>query len=350
MDLSPTDIQRELAGTACRWLAERWPASYLTELAAQAGSETGYDRGDWSALAGQGWLDDGLGVVELGLLAVESGYALQPTPWLVTMAVRPLYQAAGVSPPGPATLADGEAHGSGGPLGNWPDGACGGGLDGTVAALDADTAVVVPVCTQAGTLLAEVQLADHGVTVTRPEGLDLWRRPAIIRMDGAPARVLMLSSAAADPLAAARDRRDALLSCEATGVARRALDMAVSHARQRRQFGRPIGSYQAVGHALADSYAGLELARSLSYRALCVLAEGAAPDVRAEALATAAEASSQAAVTACETAIQVLGGMGVTWEYPLHLWYRRALWHRAARSGPADPLSMVGDLILGPAG
>src|SRR5579871_1216744 len=169
MDLNPTDVQRELAESASRWLTARWPAARLVKLATLPAPEPGYDPGDWPALAAQGWLDDDLGVIQLGLLAVESGYALQPAPWLVTMAARPVHEAAGAQPSGPVTVADGECDLTGGPAGV---------LSGTVTALDAADVVVVPARAGAQLLLAEVRLDGRGVIVTRPDGLDRWRRPA----------------------------------------------------------------------------------------------------------------------------------------------------------------------------
>jgi alkylation response protein AidB-like acyl-CoA dehydrogenase len=120
--------------------------------------------------------------------------------------------------------------------------------------------------------------------------------------------------------------------------------MAVDYAKIRIQFDRPIGSYQAVAHQLADSYAALELARSLAYRAACVLADQ--PDEAAEALACATSAGVRAAVSGCETAMQVSGGIGVTWEYPLHRWYRRALFLQAQAAAGPDPLAVLAERLL----
>jgi acyl-CoA dehydrogenase len=107
-------------------------------------------------------------------------------------------------------------------------------------------------------------------------------------------------------------------------VAQRALDLAVEHARSRTQFDRPIGSYQGVSHRLATSYTALELARSLAYRAAwCVAADAAETD---EAVASAIVSAGTAAVDGCENAIQSMGGMGFTWNHPLHRFYKRAQW------------------------
>jgi len=122
---------------------------------------------------------------------------------------------------------------------------------------------------------------------------------------------------------APEDERLASLALEAAGIAQRALELAVEHARTREQFGRPIGAYQAVSHPLANTYVESELARSLAYWAAWCLAED---DEEAPVAAAAAKSfAGDTAVAACERAIQVLGGIGFTWEHPLHTYYKRAL-------------------------
>jgi alkylation response protein AidB-like acyl-CoA dehydrogenase len=121
-----------------------------------------------------------------------------------------------------------------------------------------------------------------------------------------------------------RSRSLAALAIEACGVARRALEYAIEHAATREQFGKPIGVYQAVSHPLADAYTQVELARSLSLWAAWCVAED---DEQVAIAAAAAKAfAAEAAVRVCETAIQVHGGIGFTWEHVLHRLYKRALW------------------------
>jgi alkylation response protein AidB-like acyl-CoA dehydrogenase len=126
---------------------------------------------------------------------------------------------------------------------------------------------------------------------------------------------------------APEDERLAALALEAAGIAQRALEVAVEHARTREQFGRPIGVYQAVSHPLATTYVEAELARSLAYWAAWCVAEG--DDQLPVAAAAAKSYAGDVAVAACERAIQVLGGIGFTWEHPLHTYYKRALWIQA---------------------
>jgi Acyl-CoA dehydrogenase, C-terminal domain len=121
--------------------------------------------------------------------------------------------------------------------------------------------------------------------------------------------------------------RLASLALEAVGIAQKALDLGVEYAKDREQFGRKIGVYQAVSHALADTYVETELARSLAYwAAWCVAEEDEQMPV---AVAAAKAYASDAAVAACERSIQVHGGIGFTWEHVLHTYYKRALWIQA---------------------
>jgi alkylation response protein AidB-like acyl-CoA dehydrogenase len=119
------------------------------------------------------------------------------------------------------------------------------------------------------------------------------------------------------------DEQRAAAALEAVGIAQHVLELAVEHARRRQQFGRPIGSFQAVSHPLADSYVATELARSLAYWSAWCVREG---DPQASiALAAAKSYATENAVAACEKSIQVHGGIGFTWEHELHRYYKRAL-------------------------
>lgn len=122
----------------------------------------------------------------------------------------------------------------------------------------------------------------------------------------------------AGALAAAGDRAAAVLACEAVGAADRALERTVEYVRQRRQFGRAIGSFQAVKHRLADAYVRLQAARSAAYYAAWASARGEA--VGGLALAQALQSLRSAAAEA----VQVHGGIGFTWEHEAHLYVKRA--------------------------
>ncbi len=334
MTFALTGTQTQIKDAARRYLTDRYPASRVAEL----GDRREADHAAWPELERQGWLDPGLGVVELTVLAEESGRALHPTPWLPAAGLAlPVYDAAGAGLPGPATLADarstcraGEARDGWRLDGHIPAAFCG---------WDA-AEIVVAARTGDGCALFALRPDGPGTSRTRREGIDPLRESADIALAAAPARLMAGPGLAGPLLTATSDRMTAMLAGEAVGVADRALEFAVGYAKVREQFGRPIGGFQAVAHALADGYADIELARSLAYRAACAVADrdhGAA-----QALALAVYTSRRAAVRVCEIAIQVCGGMGVTWEFPLHWWYRRALWleeYHAARGEPADELA-----------
>jgi alkylation response protein AidB-like acyl-CoA dehydrogenase len=126
---------------------------------------------------------------------------------------------------------------------------------------------------------------------------------------------------------APEQERLAAVALEAAGIAQRVLELGVEHAKTREQFGRKIGVYQSVSHPLANTYVEAELARSLAYWAAWCVAEN---DEQAPiAVAAAKSYAGDAAVAACERVIQVLGGIGFTWEHVLHTYYKRALWIQA---------------------
>jgi alkylation response protein AidB-like acyl-CoA dehydrogenase len=126
---------------------------------------------------------------------------------------------------------------------------------------------------------------------------------------------------------APEQERLAALALEAAGIAQRVLELGVEHAKTREQFGRMIGVYQAVSHPLSNTYVEAELARSLAYWAAWCVAEE--DEQAAIAVAAAKSYAGDAAVAACERVIQVLGGIGFTWEHVLHTYYKRALWIQA---------------------
>jgi len=144
--------------------------------------------------------------------------------------------------------------------------------------------------------------------------------------------------------AAPEHERLAALALEASGIAQRALELAVEHAKTREQFGRKIGVYQAVSHPLANTYVEAELARSLAYWAAWCVAED--DEQTAIAVAAAKSYAGDAAVAACERAIQVLGGIGFTWEHPLHIYYKRALWIQAHGGYPREQRAKIAAWLL----
>jgi len=344
MDFALTETHDQIRGTARGFLAERYPSGRIAEIADSSGTDTT----SWTELVRQGWFDATLGTTELAVLAEESGRALHPTPWWSTLSFAvPTFTAAGIPLTGPAAFADGTgscvARQSGS---RWL-------LEGRVEAVvdaSAATIVVIAVGTADGTALFTFDPGSAYATWSAGDDLDPLRPQADLALAGVPARPLATGPAARRMLTEARRRASVLLACEAVGVAGNVLQIATEYARQRHQFGRPIGTYQAISHRLAECYADLELARSLAYCAAAVLdsTAGAAQHEIDEAVACAQHLCPAAAVRACETAIQVHGATGVTWEFPLHRWYRRALGTELYLARQSDPLAVLATGLLGP--
>ena len=136
----------------------------------------------------------------------------------------------------------------------------------------------------------------------------------------------------------------AALAAEAVGVAQKALELGVAYVSEREQFGKKIGTYQAVSHPLADTYVETELARSLAYwAAWCVAEEDERTPV---AVASAKSFCAETAVAACERSIQVHGGIGFTWEHVLHRYYKRAQWIDAFGGHAAKQREVVAAALL----
>jgi alkylation response protein AidB-like acyl-CoA dehydrogenase len=193
---------------------------------------------------------------------------------------------------------------------------------GSVADASVAEVLVVPATGPEGPGLYAVDAAAGGVTVTEVISMDLTRRLADVSLDGATGRLLAGPSQAGAALDSALTAAAGLLASEQVGVAEWCLEETVRYVQQRYQFGRPVGSFQALKHRLADLYLELVSARAAARNAADALATGA-PDVPV-AVAVAASYCSTIAVHAAEEAIQLHGGIGMTWEHPAHLYLKRA--------------------------
>ncbi len=308
--------------------------------------ETGLplDRQLWTKLGELGFLaaaipevygGSGAGYLELCVIAEELGRALAPVPFASSICLgAELILAAGTEPQKArylpmlasgkaiACLALAEGPGRLGPEAvaalaengvlrgrKWPvlDGEC------------ADIAIVAA-RSGAGVALFIVELDEPGVTRTVLDSLDPTRGQVRIDFDGA--RAELLAADGRSVLQVALDRAAVLAAFEQIGGAQRALEMARDYALERYAFGRPIGSFQAIKHKLANMYVSLVLARSNCYYGAWAMAHGAAdlPEAAAAARVSATQAFRQCAAEN----IQIHGGMGFTWEMDCHLYYRRA--------------------------
>ena len=343
MDFAFSEEQEMLRGQARSFLAEKSSADRVAELAV---SGEGWDPGLWPQVAELGWIGlsvpegkggAGFGFLEEAVLFEEMGYALYPGPYFATvgLALPALADAdvlgsviAGEFPatlayaerPGPSLFYDLDNVGTRAEKANgtWtlsgekhlvPDAQVGG-------------CAVVIARTSEGVALFLVRITDQ--ICENKTTVDTTRRMSRLALDGVDAQLLVGPEESARLLERIRLRALAALSLEAVGIAQRVLELAIEHSKERRQFEKPIGAYQAVSHQVSNIYMETELARSLAYWAAWCVAEE--DDQASVAVAAAKSAAGEAAVAACERAIQVHGGIGFTWEHILHRYYKRAQW------------------------
>ncbi len=334
MNFDFTDDQQAIKRTANEMLAARFKPERVREL-----SEAGeHDDGAWKEMSELGWagifIDEdhggqGLGVVELVILMEELGYALAPVPFLSNAAAGLALQFAGSDEqkerwlPG---IASGEARGTVGMV-----------RDGEARLVpDADSAEVIVLIGSDGSTSV---LPASDAEIEPLETMDRTRRFARVRAEGG------------EPLGgdcfAAGDRIATALSAETVGVAQKAMEMAVEYARDRKQFGRPIGSYQAVSHRCAQMLLEVEGSRSAAYYAAwCADSE---PDSLAAAASMAKAYSSDAGWRVCGSSLQVHGGIGFTWEHDLHFYLKRAKTNAILYGSASEHRERLAELTLQPA-
>jgi len=329
----------------------------------------GHDPLVWSAMADQLGLlrlalperfgGDGFGFPELRVVLGEQGAALLCSPFLpsVVIAAQALLasgdeEACARYLPGIgagttiATLAVAESAGvwdadaveavaRPGKDGTWR-------LDGTKSFVPyASTADLLLVAAMApeGVSLFAVEPDAPGLTTRELETLDGTRPLGQVQLTEAPATLVGRLGAAAPVLDRTLDLAGLALAAEQVGGLRRCLEMSVAYAKERQQFGRAIGSFQAVKHKLADMLARVELADAATEDAALAVAEGR-PDAAAAAAAAYVTASEAFELVAAET-IQVHGGIGFTWEHPAHLYFRRARASQNLLGGPTAALQRL---------
>jgi alkylation response protein AidB-like acyl-CoA dehydrogenase len=336
MQFGLNESQEILKDNARKFFAGECPMNQVRKLA-----ETGsaYDAGLWSKMAAQGFtgiifpeqyggLD--MGVVDLILLMEEAGRALVPGPFFATVALagtaidavatdaqKKEYLAPICGGEARSTLADFEASAVWGSRASGKTAAVNGRLTGEKLFVpDAEVADFL-VVTAGGGVFA-VQRNAPGVSVTPMPALDLTRAVYAVRFDNTPAEKLGEASG----LERATDVATAALVAEMVGGMQRILDMTVEYAKTRKQYGKPIGAFQAVQHQCADMYLETESSRSAAYYAAWALDHD--PANAATAVSIAKMYASDACRTVGNRGVQVHGGMGFTWENDLHLYYRRA--------------------------
>jgi len=282
MNFELTDDQREIRRTARDWLATRYPIARVREIALDGAADD-----TWDEISELGWTEIAdFGMVELALVAEQLGASLAPTPLASHWAARLLHP---------------ELEGRG-----------------TVAMWDGEDGakIAVPFAAGADTIVVadgDRVFAATDATVEPAPALDPTRPLYSVRASGGEELSVDERAWHGCYVAAA---------AESVGVAARVTAMAVEYAKERKQFGRPIGSYQAVSHACAQMFLETEGARNVVLWAAWALDHD--PEATATAAHSAKAYASDAAVNVCRSALQVHGGIGFTWEHDLHLYLKRA--------------------------
>ena len=299
MDFDLNDEQKEIKQVAHDLLSARSPFSKV-RAAAEAGA---YDESLWRELVELGWPGiavssehggQDLGAVGLAVLLEELGYACAASPFFTTATAAAVIEAAGT-----------DEHRK-----RWLRELCAGeataGIGTRELAADAHDASVIVLLDGDDAVLVERAQADVEPFVS----IDPTRRFATVAGDGEP-----LAPGAADRVRAA-------LAAEVVGVCQRALDMTLEYVKERKQFGVPVGSFQAVSHRCAQMLFQTEGARSAAYFAAWAADDD--PDRLGEAAALAAAATADGGREVAASAIQAHGGIGFTWEADVHWLYKRA--------------------------
>jgi alkylation response protein AidB-like acyl-CoA dehydrogenase len=362
LDFEFSEDQELLRATVRRFLTERAPIAYVRDM---LDDERGTTDGVWSGLSVLGVAGlvvpeahggAGMGMVDMAVVLEELGRAVHPGPFASTaVGAASLIALAGTEDDRaellPA-LASGDAIGTvalSGPSetradetgGEWR-------LTGeTTHVPDAAAAdsIVATATTADGELGAFLVARDTpGLAIESTPTVDGTRKFATITLTEAPARRLGTGDATG-AVAETVDRLGVAAVVDGVGAASRSLEMAVEYAKERRQFNRPIGSFQAVQHLCADMLRAVELARAGGYYA-CWAADAADPAERHRAATIAQAFAADELYTVGASLIQVQGGIGFTWEHDAHLYYKRLLTLKELAGGSPGQLEELASLVL----
>jgi alkylation response protein AidB-like acyl-CoA dehydrogenase len=348
MNFDFSDEQKQMRDEARKFLAEQCPPKAVREV---LDGKAPYDKSLWKGLAEMGFLGvaipeqfggAGAGHLELCVIAEEMGRALAPVPFSSTvyLAAEAILIAGSDAQKQKwlPKIASGDAigtlalfEGKGNPSPKAIKLTANGGVLNGVKKPVADGAIAdfAVVAARSGTSGREsdislfiVDLKAGGVEVKPLTNIDLTRGQAEISFKDAKAEPLGAAGEGWGVITQVLDRAAVLMAFEQVGGADRALEMGRDYALDRIAFGRPIGSFQAVKHMLADMYVSATLARSNCYYGAWALSTNAGE--LPEAAAAARISATQAFQHCAKNNVQVHGGMGFTWEFDCHMYYRRA--------------------------
>jgi alkylation response protein AidB-like acyl-CoA dehydrogenase len=362
LDFEFSEDQELLRATVRRFLTERAPIAYVRDM---LDDERGTTDDVWSGLSALGvtgllvpetYGGAGMGMVDMAVVLEELGRAVHPGPFASTaVGAASLVALAGTEDdraellPGLASgdtigtvaLPDPSETRADETGGEWT-------LTGETAHVPdaaAADAIVATVTTADGELGAFLVARDApGLAIEPTPTVDGTRKFATVTLTEAPARRLGTGNAMR-AVAETVDRLGVAAVVDGVGAASRSLEMAVEYAKERRQFSRPIGSFQAVQHVCADMLRAVELARAGAYYA-CWAADAADPAERHRAATIAQAFAADELYTVGASLIQVHGGIGFTWEHDAHLYYKRLLTLKELAGGSPGRLEELASLVL----
>lgn len=361
MNLEATEEQKALRDTVRRFLGEKAPiGDHVRPMLTDARGTTDEV---WRGLAALGTTallipsdlgGDGMSMLEAGVVLEEMGAALHPGPWLSSAVAAPRaltrFRATSEAADLSAALAGGHVTatvalpGENAPtVSHHGDGRVSlrGALDDVPDARAADV-ILVPVGGRTDFELVVVETSDPSVSMAPLPGIDQTHKSCRVRFDDSPGRVV----AAADERAVRALADDVLVAraADAVGAAGRILAMTVDYAKVRRQFGQPIGGFQAVAHLCVDMLETVELARSGVLYALWAADSAAPAESHRAALRVKAFGGHLARVG--DSAIQVFGGVGFTWEHDAQLYLRRLLGFSRFLGHPGEYAEQLGAALV----
>jgi alkylation response protein AidB-like acyl-CoA dehydrogenase len=368
MNFAFSEEQEEFRRQVRKWLEQNAPSPVVRKLME---TETGFDRELWRETAELGWQGmaiaeehggAGFGYLELVILFEEMGRSLFPAPFLSTIGLAmPLITELGSDAQRKemlGSIASGEktvAVAITEPSGQWDparvETAASNGKDGWVIegrksfVIDGASAdeILVSAQTNGGVGIFLVDGESDGVERRGLETLDQTRKLAEITFSGVKANPVGEPANGVEALQRMLDRAVVLLAAEQVGGAQKCLEMSVDYAKTRHQFGRPIGSFQAIKHKCADMLVQVESAKSAAYYAGWAASED--NDELPTVAPLAKSYCSEAYFFCASENIQIHGGIGFTWEHDAHLYFKRAKSSQLLFGDPAYHRARLGDLL-----
>ncbi|MGB8684455.1 MAG: acyl-CoA dehydrogenase family protein [Candidatus Binatus sp.] len=365
MDFGLSEEQQQLKESAHAFLSGECPTTFVRKVMA---TDDGYPRELYDQIAKLGWTGlivpekfggAGLGMLDMAMILEEGGYAAMPGPFLFSSMLAASALKLGGSEQLNAkwltALAEGNAVGTvavvegAGSIDHRDIHAiamksdAGWRLNGAkmfVPYADVADFIVVAAKRDSDVRLFVVDTKSPGVTIRSRKNLDLTRRVASVELRNVPAK--RLHGGGSQLFAKLVDVAAIAVAADSLGGTERALEMAVDYSKVREQFGKPIGSFQALKHAAAEIVADLEPARAMLWYAAYALDTGAADASRIAAMAKARLCDIYSRGT--DRAVLMHGGIGFTWEHDMHIWFKRARFNESYFGSPSFHRERVASL------